>query len=203
MTDRNDLQDFCGAQAERLGAFREWGFMKPTAHFEFVKFLLRIGNRDQITAVIEEVLAGDEFPTLAELSRIRIRLFGPQTNTPVASPDCPECRGTGFTTKTVGLEDYAKPCTCGGKPRASSESDWRPTATPEERAERKRLQPAAEILRRLHAFAPELAPAPAVPVVPPLTKPLTAEDIARAQSEYRERKVASASEDDGPHPERS
>jgi hypothetical protein len=136
----DDLFSFCIGQTDRLGLFREWGFMNPTAKAEFAKFLCRFVARDKIARIVDEALMLPQMPTLAALVEIRDRLYPPlpAATGPLASLDCPDCAGTGWMRVMVGAYDGVAKCRCGGHPHAWSPEGAPVIATSDERAERSR-----------------------------------------------------------------
>lgn len=145
----NALLSFCFAQAERLGVFREWGFMLPPARAEFAGFLSRCVARDKIAGIVDQAVMLAQMPTLAALAEIRDQLYPrlPEATGPIASLDCPDCAGTGWMAVVVGAYQGVAKCRCGGHPRAWSPEETVEIATAAERAERNRTSVLSRAMR--------------------------------------------------------
>jgi hypothetical protein len=76
-TSNPNFPDFCLDQADRLGVFRDWGFMGATARAEYSSFLIRrCGTAERVTRLMDAAILLEEMPTLAGLNHLWNELFG-------------------------------------------------------------------------------------------------------------------------------
>ena len=80
MSDSNcdpKLALFSIAQSERLGVFREWGFMRDTARSEYAAFLTsRCATEERVRQLMDAAILLEQMPTIADLNRIWNELYG-------------------------------------------------------------------------------------------------------------------------------
>jgi hypothetical protein len=114
MTEKQDFPTHLGEQLKRLEIFTGWRVMESSGRREYRRWIeQRAGSSGaKVEEFLNELVTLEEFPSLAEMQRIWLRMWPPQAT---ASRDCPHCRGLGYEiVERADGTSGALRCRCGG-----------------------------------------------------------------------------------------
>ncbi len=86
--EEKDFRVFCVAQVQRLGFFRQFEFMAGPAQNEYRKWLERkCGTRERVERIMDAAVEMEQMPTIADLNRLKLELFGDRPSEPAVTLD--------------------------------------------------------------------------------------------------------------------
>lgn len=125
-TDREQIRDLMTAQANRLAMFKDFALRGNAGRDAMAAWLFGVsgGNTKKAVQIMDAVIAWAKecqaIPEPWQLDGI-VKPFVPQAepSAPLASPDCPDCGGSGYMEVIRGGYAGSTHCRCGGLPPGS------------------------------------------------------------------------------------